>query len=213
MTGPSSLTFLAAPLVLVLGSAFAATAAGQSPAPATVIRPPLLPGCALPSPKLIAAAAPLNIELTIAVTPSGSVASVEARSNSANPELEAAFAGAARACRFEATPAARAEGRRLEHRLTYRYASGLPLLGVHGCFAAEYPSLARRTEEEGTTTVRFLVPTGDAAADVRLVRSSDSKSLDAQTLRVANSCLANPGVRAELTPDQWYEQSMIWMVK
>jgi TonB family protein len=202
------LVLAATQLILVVGSGFAVTAAAQSPP--TVFQPPLLPGCALPSPKLIAAAAPVDVELTIVVAPSGSVVSVETQRGSGNPELDAAFVSAARACRFAGVSGARIN---LEHKLRYRYEGGRPPIGIHACFPAEYPSLARRRGEEGTTKLLFLIPAGDAAPEVKLARPSGSSSLDAGALLVGSGCLANPRVRAELAPGQWYEQSIVWVLR
>jgi TonB family protein len=203
---------LAIPLILALCSGFPVPGAAQTPrAP---YRPLLLPGCALPSAKLIAAAAPVDVELTLAVVPSGTVVGVETSRSSGRPELDAAFGSAAQACRFEPVPAARLEGRQgVEHKLTYRYQGGPPPLGMHACFAPEYPSLARRRGEEGTNGLSFRVPAGDAEPEIRLTRPSGSSSLDAAALVGARSCLANAGVRAELVPDQWYQQTIVWVLQ
>jgi TonB family protein len=203
---------LAIQLILALCFGFPVPGAAQTPrAP---YRPLLLPGCALPPAKLIAAAAPVDVELTLAVVPSGTVVGVETSRSSGHPELDAAFASAARACRFEPVPEARLEGRQsVEHKLTYRYQAGPPPLGTHACFAPDYPSHARRRDEEGTSTLAFRVPAGDAEPEIRLTRPSGSSSLDAAALLRARSCLANAGVRAELVPDQWYQQTIVWVLQ
>jgi TonB family protein len=198
--------FLALSLGLPL-IAFAQTAPSHD-------RPLLLPGCALPAAKLIAAAAPLEVELRLSVVPSGAVAGVEITRGSGHPELDAAFASAAEACRFAPVAESRLAGRKtVEHKLTYRYQGGPPPLGMHGCFATEYPSRARRREEEGTNSIFFRVPAGDAEPRVRLSRSSGSSSLDAEALLRVRSCLANAVVRAELVPDQWYRQNIVWVLQ
>jgi TonB family protein len=206
------IVLVAVPLLLFAGAGFAGEPEGL-PTPA-VFRPSLLPGCALPSPKLIAAAAPVNIELLLATDPAGSVVGVETRRSSGNGELDAAFVDAARACRFAPVPhAGVAGGRKLEYRLEYRYAGGPPTTGVHACFSPDYPPLAMRRQEEGTTTVAFLVPAGDSAPQVKVILSSGSRSLDAGSLLMASSCLANPSVRADLAPDRWYRQSVMWVLQ
>jgi TonB family protein len=205
------IVLVAVQLLLFAGAVFAAEPEGL-PVPA-VLRPTLLPGCALPSPKLIAAAAPVNVALLLATDPSGSVIGVETRRSSGNAELDAAFVDAARACRFAPVPHAwLAGGRKLEYKLDYRYAGGLPT-GVHACFSPDYPPVALRREEEGTTTVGFLVSAGDAAPQVKVLVSSGSRSLDAEALLMAGSCLANPSVRADLAPDRWYRQSVMWVLQ
>lgn len=177
-------------------------------------RPLLLPGCALPAAKLIAAAAPLDVELRLAVAFSGAVVGVGISRGSGHPELDAAFASAAEACRFAPVSEGRLEGRKtVEHKLTYRYQGGPPPLGMHACFATEYPSRARRHEEEGTNSISFRVPAGHTEPEVRLSRSSGSGSLDAEALLRARSCLANAVVRAELAPDQWYQQNIVWVLQ
>jgi TonB family protein len=177
-------------------------------------RPLLLPGCALPSAKLIAAAGPLDVELQLAVAASGAVVAVATSRSSGHPELDAAFAAAARACRFAPVPQAGLEGRQsVEHTLAYRYLGGPPPLGMHACFPTDYPSRARLREEEGTNGISFRVPAGDADAEIRLTRRSGSGSLDAEALLRARTCLANSGVRAELMPDQWYHQDIVWVLQ
>ena len=201
------IVLVAAQLLVFAGAGFAEEPEG--PPPPGVMRPSLLPGCALPSPRLIADAAPVHVQLALAVAPSGSVTGVETRKSSGHSELDAAFVDAARACRFVPV----AGGRKLEYKLEYRYDGGPMTSGIHACFSPEYPRLAMRREEEGTTTLAFLVPAGDAAAQVRMVGSSGSRSLDEGALAMASSCLANPGVRAGLVPDRWHRQSVIWVLQ
>jgi TonB family protein len=198
--------------VLACSLGLLSAAAAQTSRPP--YRPLLLPGCALPAAKLIAAAAPLDVELSLAVDSSGDVVGVEMSRGSGRPEVDAAFASAAQACRFAPVPEARLEGRKsIEYRLTYRRDGGLPPLGMHACFATEYPSRARLREEEGTNSISFRVPAGEAEPQVRLSRSSGSGSLDAEALLRVRSCLANAVVRAELVADQWYQQSIVWVLQ
>ena len=209
-TGPVSRRLaLGAPAVIALSLGLLSMAAAQTPR--TSDRAVLLPGCALPPAKLIAAAAPIDVTLRLAVASTGEVVDAEMRRGTGHPELDAAFATAAKACRFAPVPAG---GQRVEHKLTYRYSGGPQPLGVHACFPTEYPSRARRRDEEGTTIVSFRVPAGDATPpEVGLARSSGSGSLDAEALLRASSCLSNGSVRAELVPDQWYQQSVRWVLQ
>lgn len=198
--------------VLACSIGLLSAAAAQTPRPP--YRPVLLPGCALPPAKLIAAAAPLDVELKLAVASSGAVVGVEMSTGSGVPDLDAAFASAAQACRFEPFAEARLEGRRgAEYTLTYRHHGGPPPLGMHACFATEYPSRARLREEEGTNSISFRVPAGAAEPQVSLSRSSGSGSLDAEAVLRASRCLSNPAVRAGLVPDQWYQQSIVWELR
>jgi TonB family protein len=206
------IVLVAAQLLLFAGTGLAGEPEAL-PTPA-VFRPSLLPGCALPSPQLIAAAAPVNIELLLATDPAGSVIGVETRRGSGHAELDAAFVDAARSCRFAPVPNTwLAGGRKLEYRLEYRYAGGPPTTGVHACFSPDYPPLALRRGEEGTTTLAFMVPAADSAPQVKVTVSSGSSSLDAEALRMASSCLANPSVRADLAHDRWYRQSVKWVLQ
>lgn len=185
-------------------------AAAQTSVPA--YRPVLLAGCALPEGKYIAV--PLDVELRLAVDSSGAVLGVEVSKGSGRPEVDAAFASAAGACRFAPVPQAGLDGRNgAEHKLAYRYDGGPPPLGMHGCFATEYPRGAQLREEEGSNSISFRLPAGDAQPQVRLSRSSGSASLDAEALLRASRCLSNAGVRAALVPDQWYQQTMVWVLQ
>lgn len=199
--------------VLACGIGLLSTAAAQMPQPP--YRPLLLPGCALPPAKLIAAAAPLDVELRLAVDSFGAVLSVEMSRGSGVLNIDAAFATAAQACRFAPFPEGRLEGRRgVEYTLKYRHHAGPPPLGMHACFATDYPSRARLREEEGTNSISFRVPAGEAEEpEVRLSRSSGSGSLDAEAVLRASRCLSNASVRAGLAPDQWYHQSIVWVLR
>jgi TonB family protein len=177
-------------------------------------RPVLHPGCALPATRLIAAAASFDVELRLAVDSAGAVVGVEVSKSSRQPELDGAFTSAARACRFVPVSERALAGRSsVEHKLTYRHRGGSAPLGMHACFATEYPERARLREEEGTNIIFFRVPAGDAEPEVRLSRPSGSGSLDAEALLRVRSCLANALVRAELTPDQWYQQMIVWVLQ
>jgi TonB family protein len=84
---------------------------------------------------------------------------------------------------------------------------------MQACFATDYPSRASRREEEGTNTISFRVPAGEAEPEVKLSRSSGSASLDAEALLRASRCLSNAGVRSGLVPDRWYQQSIVWVLQ
>lgn len=205
------LLIFAIPVSLVLGYGFVGSAGAQS-RPA-VAQPRLMPGCALPSAKLMAAAAPVDVELALAVAPSGAVVNVSVQRGSGHEELDAAFATAAGACRFARVSGAGAEGHaQRQYTLRFQYGGGGSPRGFFGCFPTEYPAMARRMEEEGTTGVSFMVPAADGAPEVKLTRSADSKSLDSEALLIASSCLANPGVRAEWEPGRWYHQPIRWVL-
>jgi protein TonB len=81
------------------------------------------------------------------------------------------------------------------------------------CIRPEYPPDALRWGEEGTTTFAFLVPAGDGAPEIRLIRSSGSARLDAGALRIAGKCLAIPEIRADLGAGRWYRQSIEWVLQ
>lgn len=188
------------------------TASAQT-APAAE-RARLLPGCALPAGKLIAAASPFEVEIKLTVVSSGAVVAADITRSTGRLELDAAFASAALACRFAPLSERPFAGRgSVEHTLTYRRAEGTPPLGMYACFATEYPALARRREEEGTNSISFHVTAGERGPEVRLVRSSGSGSLDAEALVLARSCLDNAVARAELIPNQWYLQNIVWVMQ
>lgn len=206
------LLIIATAFVLAFGLGLPVTASAQT-APAAE-RAHLLPGCPLPSSRLIAAASPFDVELRLTVGSSGAVAAAEVSKSSGRLELDAAFAGAALACRFAPLSERAIAGRSgVVHRLAYRYPGGPSPLGMDACFATDYPPLARRREEEGTNSIHFRVALGETKPEVRLVRSSGSGSLDAEALARASSCLDNAVVRAELIPGQWYLQNIMWVMQ
>ena len=85
--------------------------------------------------------------------------------------------------------------------------------GIQACLRPQYPPVALLREEEGTTTLLFMVPAGGAAPELRLIRSSGSRTLDDAALRTAGTCLGKPEVRADLAPDRWYRQSIQWVLQ
>jgi TonB family protein len=198
--------------VIACGMGLLTSVAAQAQRPAE--GPVLLPGCALPAARLISSATPVDVELRLAVDPSGAVAGVEIARSSGRADVDAAFAGAAQACRFTSfAPSPLPWITTREHPLHYRHDGPEPPMGVHACFPTDYPAMALRQGDEGSNTILFRVPAGDAPPEVKLSRSSGSRFLDEEAVLRANRCLANAGVRAELAPDKWYRQSYRWVLQ
>lgn len=201
---------LALQVALIAG--FATAAGAQSTR--LPFQPRLLPGCALPAPKLIAAAAPVDVKLKVAVAPSGSVLRADVVKGSGDSALDAAFLKAALACRFAAIGSGRVDaGSELEAVMRFRLDAGVLPIGIHGCFPVDYPPRAQNRGEEGMTGIRFFLPAGDAAPQVKLAVASGSAVLDEAALTMASTCLSQPGVRGELAADRWYSQNIMWVLR
>jgi protein TonB len=81
---------------------------------------------------------------------------------------------------------------------------------AHNCPKPEYPAAARRAEETGTTTIRFLVDASGHAIKSEIVKSSGFKRLDEAARIALGQCQFKPGtldgkVEADPTPTmiQW----------
>jgi|SRR5579871_1914917 len=66
--------------------------------------------------------------------------------------------------------------------------------GSHSC-ENEYPAVAQRLNQEGTTSIKFTVNTDGRVADVQVVGSSGHDSLDQAAIRCASSWRYKPALQ------------------
>ena len=186
-------------VALVVACAAAAGPATSQISAATAA-PVLLPGCELPSPRLMRAAAPFGVDMDLTVLPDGSVDKVEFRKAAVDDGLNNAFIEAARLCRF--TPARiLATGESTSGRATLSYAmvgNEPQLLGLARCFPVGYPPLSRRLGEEGLVVIDLYQPREGGPPLTRVSRSSGSVRLDAMALSMVTACLSKPEVHKDL---------------
>ena len=75
--------------------------------------------------------------------------------------------------------------------------------GSHSC-ENEYPPSAQRLNQEGTTTVKFMVNTEGSVSDVQVVNSSGHDALDQAAIRCASAWRYKPALEnGEPVPAPW----------
>ena len=79
----------------------------------------------------------------------------------------------------------------------------------HNC-KAEYPRASLANEEEGVTSMAFLVAADGSVMDSKLERTSGSKALDKAAIKAITACKFKPGTR-DGKPDQtWTKVNYLW---
>lgn len=185
----------------------------QETKPKPMVRAPsLLPGCLLPKPGLIAATAPVEIDVSLAVSSEGRVETAELKRTSGNAELDTAFIQAAIKCSFQA---ATQEGAPIKHlySLKFQWPSKSEPQGLSLCFMPDYPLAALRTEAQGSVEVAFKVSEENTEPEIRLAKATNSRSLNIETVRSAKACLQHPAVKSSLLPNTWYSQVVTWRLE
>ncbi|GAB3470917.1 hypothetical protein GCM10027321_42050 [Massilia terrae] len=102
--------------------------------------------------------------------------------------------------------------------------AGLVLAGVAGLAAAgevpasfdaskckvEYPKASLLNEEQGTTSMSFLINTDGSVADSKLEKSSGSKNLDKAALKGLAACKFKPGTKDGAPAQTWTRVDYAW---
>lgn len=179
--------------------------------PKPVVRAPsLLPGCLVPQQQLVAAGGSVEVAVALFISAEGRVVSAELEKSSGNVELDDAFIRATSKCTFQA---ATENGAPIHHAYSLKFRSASSLQGLSLCFMPDYPRAALRTSAEGTVEIAFRVSEGSHEPEIRLIKSTDSRPLNAETVRTAKACLQHPAVRSSLLPNAWYSQTVVWKLE
>jgi protein TonB len=102
--------------------------------------------------------------------------------------------------------------------------AGLVLAGVAGLAAAgevpasfdaskckvDYPKASLLNEEQGTTSMSFLVNADGSVADSKLEKSSGSKNLDKAALKGLTACKFKPGTKDGAPAQTWTRVDYAW---
>lgn len=102
--------------------------------------------------------------------------------------------------------------------------AGLVLAGVAGLAAAgevpatfdaskckvDYPKASLLNEEQGTTSMSFLVNADGSVADSKLEKSSGSKNLDKAALKGLAACKFKPGTKDGAPAQTWTRVDYAW---
>lgn len=80
------------------------------------------------------------------------------------------------------------------------------------CEDPEYPSASKRNEEEGTTTLSFLIDVNGRVIDSKITSSSGSARLDRAARDALSHCVYKPGT-ADGKPEQsWLTIKYLWQL-
>jgi protein TonB len=74
----------------------------------------------------------------------------------------------------------------------------------------EYPKASLMNEEQGTTTMSFLVNTDGSVADSKLDKSSGFKGLDKAAQKGLSACKFKPGTKDGAPAQTWAKVDYAW---
>lgn len=213
--------FLVLPLagLVVAGCAQPPMRAPAVPPSVPVIREASLqPGCLLPSPDVIDAAAAGSVELLVEVSPTGAPVKATVVRSTGQAERDRAFQQAATACNFNpASSYTPATGERKtidgKYTLAFAWTARQQFIGTSRCFPPDYPEAARRVEEEAEVQVYFRRPTPEAPFEFRVTSSRPARLLTQASLAATERCLAHPEVQAGVLAGPWYLAPFSWRLE
>ncbi len=84
---------------------------------------------------------------------------------------------------------------------------------THSCPQPEYPPIARRLEESGIVTLRFLIGVDGHVVSGRVAQSSGYKMLDDAALRALSTCRFNPGTVNGQPVQSWANLKYVWKLE
>jgi periplasmic protein TonB len=75
---------------------------------------------------------------------------------------------------------------------------------------ADYPKTSLMNEEQGTTTMSFLVAADGSVVDSKLEKSSGFKNLDKAALKGISACKFKPGTKDGAPAQTWTHVDYAW---
>ena len=75
---------------------------------------------------------------------------------------------------------------------------------------AEYPKASLMNEEQGTTSMSFLVNPDGSVADSKLEKTSGFKNLDKAALKSLSACKFKPGTKDGAPAQTWTKVDYAW---
>jgi len=74
----------------------------------------------------------------------------------------------------------------------------------------EYPKASLMNEEQGTTSISFLVGADGVVVDAKLEKSSGFKGLDKAALKALSACKFKPGTKDGAPAQTWTKVDYAW---
>ncbi|HEU4852150.1 MAG TPA: energy transducer TonB [Telluria sp.] len=75
---------------------------------------------------------------------------------------------------------------------------------------ADYPKASLMNEEQGTTSMSFLVNADGSVAESKLDKSSGYKNLDKAALKALSACKFKPGIKNGAPAQTWAKVDYAW---
>ncbi|MDO8415177.1 MAG: energy transducer TonB [Agitococcus sp.] len=85
-----------------------------------------------------------------------------------------------------------------------------PVLDKSSCEAATYPKAALMNEESGTVSVAVLVSTDAKVVEVKIDKSSGSKTLDKAASKIYSTCKYSAGQKDGKPEQGWAKVDHVW---
>jgi len=77
----------------------------------------------------------------------------------------------------------------------------------------EYPKSSLMNEEQGTTSMSFLVNADGSVADSKLEKSSGHKNLDKAAIKALSACKFKPGTKDGAPAQTWTKVEYAWSLE
>lgn len=75
---------------------------------------------------------------------------------------------------------------------------------------ADYPKASLMNEEQGTTSMSFLVNADGSVAESKLEKSSGFKNLDKAAMKALSACKFKPGIKNGAPAQTWAKVDYAW---
>ncbi|MDR7050693.1 protein TonB [Duganella sp. 3397] len=75
---------------------------------------------------------------------------------------------------------------------------------------AEYPKASLMNEEQGTTSMSFLVKPDGSVADSKVDKTSGFKNLDKAAIKALSACKFKPGTKDGAPAETWTKVDYAW---
>ncbi|KQQ47728.1 energy transducer TonB [Duganella sp. Leaf126] len=75
---------------------------------------------------------------------------------------------------------------------------------------AEYPKASLMNEEQGTTSMSFLVKPDGSVADSKVEKTSGFKNLDKAAIKALSACKFKPGTKDGAPAETWTKVDYAW---
>ena len=75
---------------------------------------------------------------------------------------------------------------------------------------ADYPKASLMNEEQGTTSMSFLVNADGSVAESKLEKSSGYKNLDKAAMKALSACKFKPGIKNGAPAQTWTKVDYSW---